>query len=65
MQEPKRQRMFLPRYDNKESMSVNVSPAKFTMNEGVKKCENDFPSTFKSKVDAKGDTRKKVSLLGF
>ena len=26
----------LPRNDNKESMSVNVSPAKFTTNEGVK-----------------------------
>ena len=32
---------------------------------GRKKCEKDFRSTFKSKVDAKGDARIKVSLLGF
>ena len=34
-QEPKRWSKFLPKNDNKESMSVNVSPAKFTTNKGV------------------------------
>ena len=44
-QEPKRWSKFLPRNDNKESMSVNVLPANFTGHKA--KCENDFPSTFK------------------
>ncbi|KAK4731512.1 hypothetical protein R3W88_024500 [Solanum pinnatisectum] len=35
-QEPKRWSKFVPRNDNKESMSVNVSPVKFTTNEGIK-----------------------------
>ena len=34
-QEPKRWSKFVPRNDNKESMSVNMSPSKFTTTEGI------------------------------
>ncbi|KAK4706947.1 hypothetical protein R3W88_033508 [Solanum pinnatisectum] len=40
-QEAKRWSKFVPRNDNKESMNVNVSPAKFTMNEDMKQNEKN------------------------
>ena len=65
-QEPKRWSKFLPRNDNKESMSVNVSPAKFTMNEGVRQ---NVRTTFQARSNQKSTLRemqgKKYSFLDY
>ena len=53
-QEPKRWSKFLHRNDNKESMSVNVSPVKFTTNEGVKQ---NVRMTFQARSNQKSTLR--------
>ena len=53
-QEPNRWSKFLPRNDNKESMSVNVSPAKFTTNEGIKQ---NVKMTFQARSNQKSTLR--------
>ena len=53
-QEPMRWSKFLPRNDNKESMSVNVSPSKFTTNEGVKQ---NVRTTFQTRSNQKSTLR--------
>ena len=49
-QEPNRWSKFLSRNDNKELMSVNVSPTKFTMNKGVKQ---NVRTTFQARSNQK------------
>ena len=64
-QEPKRWSMFLPKNDNKKSMSVNVSPTKFTTNEGVRQ---NVRTTFQARSNQKLTLREmqgKNTLLGF
>ncbi|KAH0684682.1 hypothetical protein KY289_022434 [Solanum tuberosum] len=52
--EPKKWSKFVPRNDNKESMNVNVSPAKFTTNEGMKQ---NVRTTFQARSDQKSILR--------